>query len=92
MVTLSCIILTRERLEFMMSDSEYFDLFSDSDVGTDTGNLLCELHELGGINTETGSPTIIPPTPKRKRTGSSDVNDTSITQRLFANTTTGTEV
>ena len=65
----------------MMSDSENFNLFSDSDVGTDTGNLLCELHELGGINTETGSPTILPPTPKRKR-GPSDVNNTSVTRRL----------
>lgn len=62
----------------MSSESEDIDLFDDSDIGPNTMNLLAELHAVQGINSDTGSVSIIPPTPKKHRGNS----DTSALRRL----------
>lgn len=62
----------------MDSDSDREDMFysEEDDVGPDTHNLLGELRA-----SETGSPTIIPPTPKRKK-DMCNVSNSAVFRRL----------
>ena len=73
----------------MSSDIEDIDLFNDSDVGTNTMNLVAELHAVQGIDSDTGSVSIIPPTPKKHRKSHVSSNNSVLRRLAFATAVDG---
>ena len=68
----------------MTSESEDIELFNDSGIGPNTMNLLAELHAVQGINSDTGSVTTIPPTPKKHRRSHGSSNTSALRRLAFA--------
>ena len=73
----------------MSSEIEDIDLFIDSDVGTNTMNLVAELHAVQGIDSDTGSVSIIPPTPKKHRKSHVSSNNSVLRRLAFATAVDG---